>query len=309
MRSRELTEYYARIHDAVSSISFDIQPSDSAAGYTMTWPSTHTGPSPLAHPSNYRHHARRLLTPLTRPSSSPPAPPTTATQIYPIFQFTPLVVAPDTTSTELPALTFLLQSLTTPPFAPCTWTFTAGYFNTTAHLRDLLLASAPRSATIIAAAPQANGFYGSRGVSGMLPAAYTLLARRFLDAAERQGLVPPLRMLEWRRGTVGEPEGWTYHAKGLWVTLPGGERGGPSVTLVGSSNYTKRSYGLDLEAGALVVTRDEGLRGRLREEEGWLADPRWAREVGRREFDSDERRVGWRVRLALWVVGVVGGAL
>jgi len=147
----------------------------------------------------------------------------------------------------------------------------------------------------------------------MLPAAYTLLERRFLDAARQEGLQGVLSMKEWRRGTVGEPGGWTYHAKGIWVTLPpaeeGGEVVGPSVTLVGSSNYTARSYSLDLEANALIVTSDPRLKRRLREEETWLQDPRWARVVGREEFDKEDRRVGWKVRLAMWAVGVVGGAL
>ena len=112
-------------------------------------------------------------------------------------------------------------------------------------------------------------------------------------------------MKEWRRGTVGEPGGWTYHAKGLWVTMPG-ERA-PSVAVVGSSNYTKRSYALDLEANACIVTRDEGLMGRLKVEEEKLQE--YAGVVDESVFEGAERRVGWRVRVALWVVGLAGGAL
>jgi CDP-diacylglycerol--glycerol-3-phosphate 3-phosphatidyltransferase len=112
---------------------------------------------------------------------------------------------------------------------------------------------------------------------------------------------------EWQRGKVSESGGWTYHAKGLWISLNGEEA--PSVSVVGSSNYTKRSYGLDLEAGAVIVTEDKGLKEQLRGERDSLGDERWAKEVGMDEFIRVERRVGIRVRVAMWIVGLVGGAL
>lgn len=106
---------------------------------------------------------------------------------------------------------------------------------------------------------------------------------------------------------MGQEGGWTYHAKGLWVALNGEKA--PSLSVVGSSNYTKRSYGLDLEVGVVVVTSDEGLKGRLAEERDGLGDGRWAEEVGMDELMKVERRVGMRVRVAMWIVKVVGGAL
>lgn len=82
---------------------------------------------------------------------------------------------------------------------------------------------------------------------------------------------------------------------------------GPGVTVIGSSNYTSRSYGLDLEVGVLVVTDDEVLmRKWRREEEGLRA---WTMEVGEKELGGEERRAGWRVRVAMWIVKVVGGSL
>lgn len=52
--------------------------------------------------------------------------------------------------------------------------------------------------------------------------------------------------------------------------------------MVGSSNYTKRSYGLDLEVGVLIVTGDEGLKGRLGEERDGLGE--WAKMMKRDDF-------------------------
>lgn len=81
----------------------------------------------------------------------------------------------------------------------------------------------------------------------------------------------------------------------------------PSISVVGSSNYTKRSYGLDLEAGAVIVTSDEKLKKALGEERDGLQE--YAEAVGMDEFIKVERRVGIQVRVALWIVGLVGGAL
>lgn len=89
------------------------------------------------------------------------------------------------------------------------------------------------------------------------------------------------------------------------MTMPGEQN--PSITLVGSSNYTKRSYSLDLEVNTLIVTEDRDLKRRLGKEEAWLQEH--AREVGIDDFAKVERRAGMRVRVAMWIVSLVGGAL
>lgn len=81
----------------------------------------------------------------------------------------------------------------------------------------------------------------------------------------------------------------------------------PSIALVGSSNYTKRSYSLDLEVNTLIVTEDQDLKRRLGEEQAWLQEH--AKEVGIDDFAKIDRRVGLRVRIAMWIVSLVGGAL
>lgn len=81
----------------------------------------------------------------------------------------------------------------------------------------------------------------------------------------------------------------------------------PSITLVGSSNYTKRSYSLDLEVNALIVTEDDGLKKQLGEEVEWLQKD--SRKVDMEDFERTERRVSLKVRLALWLVGALGGQL
>jgi CDP-diacylglycerol--glycerol-3-phosphate 3-phosphatidyltransferase len=82
---------------------------------------------------------------------------------------------------------------------------------------------------------------------------------------------------------------------------------GADISVVGSSNYTKRSYSLDLETGVVIFTSDADLKRRLGEERDGLQD--YATRVGMDDFIKVERRVGWRVRVAMWIVKVVGGAM
>ncbi|KAF2823702.1 hypothetical protein CC86DRAFT_371938 [Ophiobolus disseminans] len=320
--SAELTDYFAKIHAGVASLSFDLQPSDApdSGGYTMSWPASNPAPSPLASPSRYKDaatkHLSHLLTPTNSPAPNPNAEKATTT-IYPILSLVPLLP----TSTELPALTSILTHLCHAPLQNSSWTFTAGYFNMTPSFRRLLLSTRPASGTVLTAHPHANGFFGSKGVSGMLPDAYTHLAKQFLMKVRHERLDDSIVLKEWKKGKVGEEGGWTYHAKGLWVTFPSHpptttttssastkvEQEDPSLTVIGSSNYTKRSYSLDLEANVVIATSDAGLRRRLGEEVKWLGEH--ARAVDEAEFEKPERRVGLSVRVSMWLVRVLGGAL
>lgn len=304
-KSKEITDYFYQIYRTVCDLSYRVIPSDKQpSGFVLEWPESNAHPAPLADPKGYIATATNALAPLLNPRrESPLLERETDTQVYPLLQLTPLL-KPDT-STELPALTSILSKLGKPPLAGSKWTFTAGYFNMTPEVRQLLLNSNPASANVVAASPWANGFYGSKGVSGLLPAGYTYLARRFLDAVSRSSLSNQIAVKEWRRGTVNMPGGWTYHAKGIWITLPGEKN--PSISLVGSSNYTKRSYSLDLEANTLIVTKNPDLQRRLGDEEQWLQE--YATTMTRDDYAKTERRVGLHVRLALWIVTLVGGAL
>ena len=116
---------------------------------------------------------------------------------------------------------------------------TSGYFGLYKPYQDLII-DAPVASRILAASPkvsqfssllthtnfdQANGFYGSRGVSGRIPEGYTVLERRFMRAVRAAGrewpsdiLVenlhdPGVQLSEWER------DGWTYHAKGEYASF------------------------------------------------------------------------------------------
>lgn len=300
--SKRVTDYFAKIHSAVCSVSFLLLPEANSATYVLTWPSSNPAPSPLIDPQAYISATTSLLRPLSSPAEKPipPAPAPLTTSIYPLLSH------PPTLNTELPALQSLFSSSDI-----ASYTFTAGYFNPHPLITSSLLAcsSKPRSTPgkILTASPLANGFYNSPGISGLLPPAYSHLSLSFLRAGQNANI----QLREWQRGAVGQPDGWTYHAKGLWLTLtppqPSHPPPPPSITIIGSSNYTQRSYTLDLEIGALVVTQDATLRQQWKREEAALLAR--SREVREAELASEDRRAGWRVRLAMWIVGVVGGAL
>ena len=320
--SKRVADYFARIHYSVCSLSFLLRPRDNASKFNLEWPTSNLAPNPLEAPKRYIEAATSLLAPLVRPAPSP-SPPTASTSVYPV------ICHPPTLNTEIPAFTALLARRIH------SYTFTAGYFNPHPVITSSLLAasSLPRSApgSILTASPYANGFFGSKGISGLLPAAYTHLSLRFLQAARGKNI----QLREWQRGIVGRQDGWTYHAKGLWVTLPAHPRRttpsnaapteplsdlggrledadahtppGPSATLIGSSNYTTRSYGLDLEVGAVVVTRDEGLMRKLKGEEELLMSH--TASIKEADLETKDRKAGWKVRGAMWLVKVLGGAL
>ncbi|PKK49198.1 hypothetical protein CI102_3831 [Trichoderma harzianum] len=302
--SKEVTDYFWGIYNGVTSFSFLVQPSkEEAAGYTLSWPTTNSAPSPLEKPQSFVKKTTSTLQALIAAPEKQPDSELKDTRVYMLSQMSQ-VMNPDT-STELPVLTRILERLSQPAYTGSSWTFTAGYFNPAPSLTKLLLNTASNKNVVITAAPEANGFYKSKGVSGLLPDAYVLLARRFLYAVQQCGREGDITLKEWRFGTTGQPGGWTYHAKGLWITMPGDAN--PSMSIIGSSNYTKRSYSLDLEAGALIVTRNETLKTRLGEEQGWLQDH--AAGVTMEDFTRLERRVSLKVRIAMWIVKVVGGAL
>ncbi|TRX88267.1 hypothetical protein FHL15_010834 [Xylaria flabelliformis] len=308
--SRDVTDYFWRLYQGVTSLSFLVEPTQEAAGFRLHWPSKNAAPSPLEQPANYVAQSTKIISKLISLGDDKPGMPaldhsssSKDTTVYMLGQLSQLM-RPDT-STELPVVIHVLKTLARPEYSGSSWTFTAGYFNPDPTLRNLLLSTASDGNTVITAHPHANGFYGSKGVSGLLPGAYTYLARRFLREVHQRKRDSSIVLKEWRKGMVGEPEGWTYHAKGLWITLPNEKD--PSMSIIGSSNYTKRSYSHDLEAGALIVTRDEDLKKRLGAEQRWLQD--FAKPVTLDDFATNERRVGLNVRIAMWIVSLVGGAL
>lgn len=85
--------------------------------------------------------------------------------------------------------------------------FTTGYFSLNPLYARWILDGRFQS-NMITASPQANGFFGSKGISRHLPAAYTWLTHRFWRRLIARGRQADVTIREWVK------PGWTYHAKG-----------------------------------------------------------------------------------------------
>ncbi|PSR77599.1 hypothetical protein PHLCEN_2v7789 [Hermanssonia centrifuga] len=173
---------------------------------------------------------------------------------------------------------------------------TSGYFGLYKNYRDLVLKS-EASCRIIAASPKANGFYGSRGVSGRIPEGYTLLEQRFMKAVHSAGRdwdpsrTSGVQLTEWER------EGWTYHAKGMWLR-PSPEAD-PIMSLFGSTNLNSRSSNIDTELSFMLITSSSSVGRQLRKEVD-----------GIREYAQPWRGAERPVRLGTKaLVSIVGGML
>uniref|UniRef100_A0A1B6D6J1 CDP-diacylglycerol--glycerol-3-phosphate 3-phosphatidyltransferase n=2 Tax=Clastoptera arizonana TaxID=38151 RepID=A0A1B6D6J1_9HEMI len=136
------------------------------------------------------------------------------------------------------------------------------YFNLTDDYNSTILKRSKAQFQFLMAHPTANSFNTASGPAGRIPHAYTSLAAGFLNWARRIGQCHRITLLEYQR------PGWTYHAKGLWHTLAG--QSSPYLTLIGSSNFGARSVERDLESQVVIVTSNENLSKRLKEEQNHL---------------------------------------
>ena len=226
---------------------------------------------------------------------------------------------------------------------------TSGYFGLYKKYKQWILDS-PALTRVIAASPevsnpgqvrqgisswiQANGFFGSKGFSRLIPEGYTLLLSRFDRALRSRGRlhtysapqsasdtgsaeagITPRKgvvLKEWNR------PGWTYHSKGLWLspappssstadpTRPGNSSAtNPFLTFIGSSNLSTRSLTLDTELSMVLMTSSPALRKALGAEVRQL--DKQAERVGEETWKRPERRVSAlaRVLVALGVEGML----
>jgi len=161
---------------------------------------------------------------------------------------------------------------------------TSGYFGLSKSYKNLILRSYVPT-RITCASPEANGFYGSKGISSRLPEGYTWLEQRFMAAVrasqsqDSQSVPRSVELKEWNR------RGWTYHAKGIWLS-PNSESP-PILTLFGSTNLNSRSAHLDTELSFVMLANSVSVQKKLQLElqglnnfaEDWKGDRRHVRAV------------------------------
>ncbi|CUT99180.1 CDP diacylglycerol glycerol 3 phosphate [Echinococcus multilocularis] len=257
-----LADFYSNLIDVVVSLSYRVTPEGE-----LKTTSKETDPEladEKAYCDLFRSRIEAFLTEAKTKYATAIAPRAYDSAVFPIVQMGAYGI-----QQEVPLLQRLLHVL-----PACDIAFTTGYFCPTQELEVAMTAIArlpghPSSQVhILCAAPQANSFFNSKGLAGVIPAAYREMLISFLQHTAR---LPNIHVHEYFR------PGWTFHAKGLWLTT----RGTAATTLafVGSSNYGYRSRNLDLESQVVVVTRDVKLQRRIEAERRWLWDARYLRPV------------------------------
>ncbi|KAJ8972066.1 hypothetical protein NQ317_010935 [Molorchus minor] len=121
---------------------------------------------------------------------------------------------------------------------------------------DTLIRKCKAQCNILMAHPEANGFFGAKGLAGGIPWSYSLIAQKFMTQLNSCGQGNRINLYEYLR------KGWTYHAKGYYPP----NRKYPYMTLVGSPNFGERSVKRDLESQLCIVTENEDLRKELHDE-------------------------------------------
>jgi len=138
-----------------------------------------------------------------------------------------------------------------------------GYMNLTEGYTSTLLRGdergAPTPVRILAAAADANGWYGAKGGGRYVPDLYAAAAWELLQRTERAAQSERVQLLEWSRS------GWSYHAKGAWLTLPGARA--PQLSLIGSPNFGARSVQRDSETAIVMLTAADSPLARAFEQE------------------------------------------
>ncbi|KIS71215.1 CDP-diacylglycerol--glycerol-3-phosphate 3-phosphatidyltransferase [Mycosarcoma maydis] len=232
------------------------------------------------------------------------------TLLLPLLQMGPLKIRQETCA--IPQILELAHKAHDEQGPPPILALTSGYFSLYKPYKALLLqAKAARTAVVkmICAAPEANGFFNSKGVSGWIPEAYTWYEFQFWDALRRSrrllrqdgksGEEGGVEIREWKK------DGWTYHAKGIWFSPPpaegSNELAAPTIVHIGSSNYGSRSADLDLECTFLISTLSKKLSQKFKEEWSKLEADAKDR-VDESLFQRPDRQVRRRVRIASWIL-------
>lgn len=312
LNNKSLNNYYFQILKLIGSLSYKVEMSTTTNGLPeLVWPKSNVTSNPLKDRNKFLHDSSTILTKfLHERKSEEPSLKDWDTVVFPISQFTPLFKHSPDKSTELPAILSLfkqIQSYNINSIKGDTshfinWTFTAGYFNMFPSIRRSILDSHCSDSNVITASSKANGFYQSKGVSKHLPDAYMHLSYKFLRKVARSQ--SHIKVKEWENGVYNQPNGWSYHAKGIWFYFgqTNEQQYKPFLTILGSSNYTRRSYSLDLESNIVILTKDPILQDELKAELNYLLED--TNEITLDDFKEDpERHIKPGVKLATKLLG------
>ncbi|GAM24768.1 hypothetical protein SAMD00019534_079430 [Acytostelium subglobosum LB1] len=260
--SSALAEYFSRVIGTIGDLSMKLDVSGHVRLPTGLL-------DPVSDSSAFKQHAQQRLSTLLQPNVFHPinddgsaCSPTNSleasaicnnkTWIFPTIQMGLFNIRHDEQCTS-----YMFESV--PPTSKLY--ITSPYFNLTKNYLRLLLSGKP-AMDIITCSPETNGFYGAKGISGVIPDSYAIIERNFLQRVKDTHNSARIKVDEYIRSK------WTYHAKGLWITAQG--QAVPSVTMIGSPNFGSRSCEKDLEAQIILITEDPTLQRKMDDERAYL---------------------------------------
>ncbi|KAK9709719.1 CDP-diacylglycerol--glycerol-3-phosphate 3-phosphatidyltransferase [Basidiobolus ranarum] len=278
-KASELSEYYSQLLQVVQNYSYQLAPT--AGGYETVLSKS---PDPVHESRDFHHFAHQSTQefldkwlhrtlPLRNQLSESPNSISHDTVVFPVAQMGLFGIRQD--EQTMKKLLELLGSAEESRIE-----LTSGYFNFTREYINEVLKSNGKF-RLLAASPEANGFFNSKGVSKYIPPAYTYFTHQFFKKALAAGKQDSIEIEEYKR------DGWTYHAKGLWCYLNHDIH--PSVFTIGSPNFGYRSMQRDLESQVIGVTTDSRLQLELHQEIEDLRSHSYRLDMN--TFELPERRV------------------
>lgn len=101
-----------------------------------------------------------------------------------------------------------------------------------------LITNSSNEVQLLTASPICNSFYNGGVVKNLIPCFYRAYEHELLKNLEKLKKTN-IQLYEYTK------KGWTFHTKGIWINENGLEN--PNFTIIGSSNYSYRSYYRDSE--------------------------------------------------------------
>jgi len=140
----------------------------------------------------------------------------------------------------------LLKHFTDPANNMSKLRMATGYLNLQKKFRDVLNEPGMPETDILTSSPRANSFYKAGRFKKHIPALYRLNAVELLKSNRKSGNI---NVYEYADGD------WTFHAKGAWIyeKAEEGQEPLPAMTIIGSSNFSRRSNRLDTEAQLYIA--------------------------------------------------------
>eukprot|EP01016_Furgasonia_blochmanni_P042009 TRINITY_DN5532_c0_g1_i7.p2 TRINITY_DN5532_c0_g1~~TRINITY_DN5532_c0_g1_i7.p2 ORF type:complete len:218 (-),score=51.18 TRINITY_DN5532_c0_g1_i7:187-840(-) len=131
-----------------------------------------------------------------------------------------------------------------------------GYMNFSEKIVKELLNS-KNKINLLTASPMANGFYNGGTFKKYIPYFYRVYEYLLQKEMKKQGKTN-ISIHEYARGH------WTFHSKGIWIAERGEET--PSLTMIGSSNMSERSFSRDTELNLYMYSQCPMFKEDLQEE-------------------------------------------